>query len=154
AISTCELVVPPPVGAGELAAKAMHSSVQVVIECPGRLATYARERHRAGPDANRELARREVELFQSWSKGIRAAQPDASEADLVVRQIAVNGVLSALAQRPDDLTRRRLLSLVTDGLVSVVTVPPVKEDAPPRVAPVKWHPPESRREQILRVAMR
>src|SRR5262245_48977521 len=56
AISTCESIVPPAPDDDELATQSMRMSVQLVVDCPGRLATYARERHRASAEANRELA--------------------------------------------------------------------------------------------------
>ena len=156
-ISTCEAAVaiaPPAVHTDDLAAQAIRLSVKLVVDSPGQLATYARERHRAGPEAGRALATREAKLFDRWSDVFRAAQPALGGSDIVVRQLAVNGVLSALAQRPGELSRSRLRTLVTDGLASVVNAPPVTDDADVATAGMQWQPPESRREQILRVAMR
>jgi AcrR family transcriptional regulator len=153
-ISTCELVTPPSVDADDPAATSMRMSVQLVVDYPDQLATYARERHRATPDADRELARREAELFDRWSQGILAARPELAASDLILRQLAVNGVLSALTQRSSELARGRLLTLVTDGLVSLVTAHPVVDPSRTTDTVTEWRAPESRREQILRVAMR
>jgi AcrR family transcriptional regulator len=132
----------------------MHASVQLVVDSPGQLATYVRERHRASKDTKRELAQREAALARRWTDAILATQPELSRAEIVVRQQAVNGVLSSLALRPDGLARPRLRALVTDGLLAVVTAAPVPEAAPQAPMSRSWQPPMSRREQILQVAMR
>ena len=118
------------------------------------MATYARERQRADGETRRELARREAALFDRWSDVSAAARPGLSRAEIVVRQQAVNGVLSSLALRPKGLGRPRLRALVRDGLLALVTLPSTPTAPTPVEHEESWRAPVVRREQILAVAMR
>ena len=141
-------------GSEQPVSRVLRSSVQLVVDRPGELATYVRERHRADGQTRTELARREAVLFERWSDAIAAARPGLSRTEIVVRQQAVNGVLSSLALRPAGMSQPRLRALVTDGLLAVVTA---GRSAPPSDAIPEertWHAPTPRREQIITVAMR
>ena len=133
-------------------------SVQLVVDRPGQLATYVRERHRADGATKRELARREAVLSRRWGDAIRAARPGLSQPDVVVRQQAVNGALSSLALRPAGLDRPRLRALATAGLVALAKCrcETSHDDVSHRqnARERAYRPPVSRRQQIMTVAMR
>jgi AcrR family transcriptional regulator len=145
---TSDDAIEPPVH------RVIRRSVQLVVDRPGQLATYVRERHRVRGPARRELARQESALFESWAAAILAARPGLPRAELVVRQQAVNGVLSSLALRPGGLGHSRLRALVTDGLLALVTAPPHPPAGDPVPATRSWQAPTPRREQIIAVAVR
>ncbi len=132
----------------------IEGSVQLVLDRPGPLATYVRERHLAGGDIRRQLARREAELFERWSDAIVGARPGLSRGELAVRQQAVNGVLSSLAGRPGDLASPRLRVLVVEGLLAIVTSKTAAATPAPPPRRRAWHAPTPRREQIIATAMR
>jgi AcrR family transcriptional regulator len=134
--------------------RVLQASVQLVVDQPGQLATYARERHGVDGDTRVELARREAQLFDRWSDAIVAARPGLSRTEIVVRQQAVNGVLSSLALRPKGLGRPKLRSLVSEGLLALVTGPAVAPSVMTGERAVAWQAPVLRRDQILAVAMR
>jgi AcrR family transcriptional regulator len=135
-------------------ARVVASSVQLVVDRPGQLATYVRERHRLDPSRLGELTARERRLAQVWSAAILSAQPGLTRADVRVRQQGVNGVLSSLARRPAALASARLRGVVTEGLVAVTVAPPAHADHGANEPPAAWVPPTPRREQIIATAMR
>lgn len=133
-------------------------SVQLVVDHPGMLATYVRERARVERALRRELAGRERRLFDRWTAAIRGASPDLTDRDLVVRQQAINGVLSSIAERPSIAGQVRLRAAIASGLVGVATLPVgqvVTGDVPDEAsAPEgRWTAPVPRREQIIAMAM-
>ena len=143
-------------GAERLVSRVVRSSVQLVVDRPGELATYVRERHRADGQTRTELASREAVLFERWSDAIAAARPGLSRAEIIIRQQAVNGVLSSLALRPAGMSQPRLRALVTDGLLAVMTAAPSPVGSTADNTPEErtWRAPTPRREQIITVAMR
>ena len=128
-------------------------AVQLVVDRPGPLATYLRERHLVSKATRRVLHRRERELFDRWSTAICAARPGLDTAEMALRQQAINGVLGSLALRPAALAHPRFRSLVNDGLVALLVAPGVPACANAPAFARVWTPPLSRRQEILVAAI-
>jgi AcrR family transcriptional regulator len=135
-------------------ARVVASSVQLVVDRPGPLATYVRERHRLDASMLGELTARERRLSELWSAAMLSALPELDRDDVRVRQQAVNGVLSSLARRPATLASPRVRTLITEGLVAVAVAPSAGAGHATTQPKPTWAPPTPRREQIIATAMR
>lgn len=128
----------------------VEQAVQLVMDRPGELATFVRERHRADKATARLLAGRERELASLWRAALIGARPDLTDLDDELRQRAINGVMSSLAHRPAPLLQPRFRALVTDGLVSLAACAPGRFDGVDVLE--TWTAPRSRRHEILTAA--
>lgn len=133
--------------------RGVEAAVQLVVDRPGPLATYVRERHRADRATRRALARSEAQLATHWRAVMLERQPRLTRTEIAVRQQAMNGVLGSLASRPEVLSPSRARALVTDGLAAVVEAPPAAPEPEEASEPGPWRPPVSRRAEILTTAM-
>jgi AcrR family transcriptional regulator len=141
-------------GAGPQIERLVEASVQLVVDSPGLLATYVRERPRVERSVRHELAEYERQLFDRWAAAILTARPGLSRRDIVVRQQAINGVLSSLAERPALIAHPRLRMLTSEGLVAVATAPVGGRQSEVNEPRRAWTTPVPRREQIIATAMR
>lgn len=131
----------------------LESAVDAIAERPGRVAVFLRERHRVTQGATPETRRREKAVDRFWADVIRSETPGLTAPEVAVRQQARLGVVGSLSRSPASVSSPRARQLVVNSLEAALRVPSVQRTSAdhPRS---RWKAPESRRQQIVKVAVR
>lgn len=129
------------------------ASVDLALGDPGQLTTYLRERRRATPEVAARLRETQRLLFGRWRRAILEDRPGLSDADVVMREQAVQGVLTSLVTGHHSSPMARARTAVSDALLAMLHSEPCPrlEPAVPRTS--TWTPPVTRRDEISAAAL-
>lgn len=140
--------------AGPTIADVVGRAVAAALEHPAGLATYLRERHRL-TDAPPVMVEQERQIRAAWRAALTSTHRRLQRIDVDLRQAAVVGALGAVSGRTSpSVPRPRLDAVITSSATAMLLARPSRETKPTPAAKPAWQPPPSRRDEILRVALR